>query len=384
MGHCLSVLQDPAAPSLVYLGTETGLFVSANGGKTWQRWTGLPVMPVQDIAIQEREGDLVLGTFGRAAWILDDLRPLREAAKAKGRVLTAYDAPDAYHWIYAESDGIRFQGHAMFQGENRSGGARLSYTLQRDTADKELKKVKWLRVDIYDPSGTRIRRIETKVPTENGLHRWNWNLRSAGTERPSMNRSKRENASDPGYGPEVTPGRYLLVYELGSHRDSAYVTVHDDPRATRSDADWAAQHAFSAEVNAHMALLDSAVSRLREAKVRLELLEKFVAANDDTARTKELRADLKAQLKSIEDRRMALFGKEDVKGYFEQPETWEWKYGHFANHYWGLRGAPTANVLNAWKSGRAATDRELEALAKWQAEVWVPFTQKYASLPGAW
>jgi len=133
-----------------------------------------------------------------------------------------------------------------------------------------------------------------------------------------------------------------------------------------------------------MAQLDSAVSRLREAKVRLELLEKFVAANDDTARTKELRADLKAQLKSIEDRRMALFGKEDVKGYFEQPETWEWKYGQFANHYWGLRGAPTANVLNAWKSGRAATDRELEALAKWQAEVWVPFTQKYASLPGAW
>ncbi len=272
----------------------------------------------------------------------------------------------------------------MFQGENHSGGARLSYTLQRDTADKELKKVKWLRVDIYDPSGTRIRRIETKVPTENGLQRWNWNLRSAGTERPSMNRGKRENASDPGYGPEVKPGRYLLVYEFGPHRDSAHVTVHDDPRAPRSDADWAAQHAFSAEVNAQMALLDSAVTRLREAKKRLEVLEKWVAAVDDSAKTKELQADLKAQLKSIEDRRMALFGKEDVKGYFEQPETWEWKYGQFANHYWGLRGTPSANVLNAWKAAKAASDAELTALATWQAEVWIPFTQKYASLPGAW
>ena len=382
MGHCLSVLQDPKQPSLIYLGTETGLFVSANSGKTWQRWAGLPVMPVQDLAIQEREGDLILGTFGRAAWILDDLRPLREAASAQGRVLTAYDAPDAYHWNYAESDGIRFQGSSMFQGENRSDGARMSYTLQRDTADKELKKVKWLRVDVYDPSGTRIRRIETKVPTENGLQRWNWNLRHAGVNRPSMSRSKRENQSDPGYGPEVRPGRYLLVYELGSHRDSAYVTVQDDPRAPARD--WDAEHAFAAEVNGQMARLDSAVSRLREAKKRLDLLDKWVAANEDTAATKQLRDDLKAVSKAIEDRRMALFGKEDVKGYFEQPETWEWKYGQFSSHYWGLRGAPSANMLNAWKAARAASEAESAALAKWDSEVWKPFTEKYAQIPGAW
>ena len=169
MGHCLSVLQDPKQPSLVYLGTETGLFVSANSGKTWQRWAGLPVMPVQDLAIQEREGDLILGTFGRAAWILDDLRPLREAASAQGRVLTAYDAPDAYHWNYAESDGIRFQGSSMFQGENRSGGARMSYTLQRDTADKELKKVKWLRVDIDDL--THVVNMDIPDVAETYVHR---------------------------------------------------------------------------------------------------------------------------------------------------------------------------------------------------------------------
>ena len=382
MGHCLSVLQDPKQPSLIYLGTETGLFVSANSGKTWQRWAGLPVMPVQDLAIQEREGDLILGTFGRAAWILDDLRPLREAASAQGRVLMAYDAPDAYHWNYAESDGIRFQGSSMFQGENRSDGARMSYTLQRDTADKGLKKVKWLRVDVYDPSGTRIRRIETKVPTENGLQRWNWNLRHAGVNRPSMSRSKRENQSDPGYGPEVRPGRYLLVYELGNHRDSAYVTVQDDPRAPARD--WDAEHAFAAEVNGQMARLDSAVSRLREAKKRLDLLDKWVAANEDTAATKQLRDDLKAVSKAIEDRRMALFGKEDVKGYFEQPETWEWKYGQFSSHYWGLRGAPSANMLNAWKAARAASEAESAALAKWDSEVWKPFTEKYAQIPGAW
>ena len=297
-------------------------------------------------------------------------------------MLTAYDAPDAYHWNYAESDGIRFQGSSMFQGENRSDGARMSYTLQRDTADKELKKVKWLRVDVYDPSGTRIRRIETKVPTENGLQRWNWNLRHAGVNRPSMSRSKRENQSDPGYGPEVRPGRYLLVYELGNHRDSAYVTVQDDPRAPARD--WDAEHAFAAEVNGQMARLDSAVSRLREAKKRLDLLDKWVAANEDTAATKQLRDDLKAVSKAIEDRRMALFGKEDVKGYFEQPETWEWKYGQFSSHYWGLRGAPSANMLNAWKAARAASEAESAALAKWDSEVWKPFTEKYAQIPGAW
>jgi hypothetical protein len=194
-----------------------------------------------------------------------------------------------------------------------------------------------------------------------------------------MSRSARENANEPGYGPEVKPGRYTLVYTLGSHIDTAYVTVHDDPRALARD--WAAQHAFEAEVNGQMAALDSSVTQLREAKKRLELLDKLVAANQDTAATKQLRADIKAQLKSIEDRRMALFGKEDVKGYFEQPETWEWKYGQFSGHYWSLRGAPSPNMLNAWKSAKAASEAELKALSTWATEVWKPFTEKYASLP---
>jgi len=160
------------------------------------------------------------------------------------------------------------------------------------------------------------------------------------------------------------------------------VTVQDDPRAPARD--WDAEHAFAAEVNGQMARLDSAVSRLREAKKRLDLLDKWVAANEDSAATKQLRDDLKAVSKAIEDRRMALFGKEDVKGYFEQPETWEWKYGQFSSHYWGLRGAPSANMLNAWKAARAASEAESAALAKWDSEVWKPFTEKYAQIPGAW
>ena len=158
MGHCLSVLQDPAQPSLVYLGTETGLFISANGGKNWQRWSGLPVMPVQDLAIQEREGDLILGTFGRAAWVLDDLRPLREAAAAKGRVLTAYDAPDAYHWIYAESDGIRFQGHAMFQGAAADRLNLFGHYLA-SAAEKVSVAGVWATCGCSAPANTRRLRI---------------------------------------------------------------------------------------------------------------------------------------------------------------------------------------------------------------------------------
>ena len=129
-----------------------------------------------------------------------------------------------------------------------------------------------------------------------------------------------------------------------------------------------------------MSKLDSAVTKLREAKKRLNLMEKLVAASDDTASSKAVRDDIKAALKSIEDRRMALYGKEDVKGYFEQPETWEWKYGQFSSYNWGLRGAPSANVLNAWKAARAASEAEIAGITVWEAEVWQPFRAKHSSV----
>ena len=74
-GYALSVLQDPVDPDLLFLGTELGLWVSLDGGKEWMQWThGVPTVSVMDLVIHPREHDLVLGTHGRAFFVLDDVR----------------------------------------------------------------------------------------------------------------------------------------------------------------------------------------------------------------------------------------------------------------------------------------------------------------------
>ena len=74
--YALSIVEDPIEKNLLFLGTDDGLYISIDAGTNWLKWThDFPTVPVKDLVIQTREHDLVIGTFGRAAWVLDDLRP---------------------------------------------------------------------------------------------------------------------------------------------------------------------------------------------------------------------------------------------------------------------------------------------------------------------
>jgi photosystem II stability/assembly factor-like uncharacterized protein len=102
-GYAHAIVQDPEESNLLWVGTDRGLYLSIDGGQNWNKWMNdYPSVPTIDLKIHPREGDLIVGTFGRAAWILDDLRPIREIAKTKGEVLAnafrVFDAPDAYQF----------------------------------------------------------------------------------------------------------------------------------------------------------------------------------------------------------------------------------------------------------------------------------------------
>ena len=80
--YALSIVEDVEEPNLLFLGTDDGLYISIDHGTKWTKWTeGFPTVSVKDLIIHPREHDLVIGTFGRAAWVLDDIRPLRAIAK---------------------------------------------------------------------------------------------------------------------------------------------------------------------------------------------------------------------------------------------------------------------------------------------------------------
>ncbi len=125
---------------MLFLGTENGLYVSIDEGKNWTKWTNnYPTVPTMDMVIQPREDDLAIATFGRAIWILDDIKPLREFArkgtKLLDKSLKVYPAPTSYIPEYQQPNGTRFGANAIFNGENKSSGAMLSYSINIPKTD---------------------------------------------------------------------------------------------------------------------------------------------------------------------------------------------------------------------------------------------------------
>src|SRR6185436_9458605 len=124
-GYALKVVQDPKDPDLLFLGTELGLWVSLDGGKDWMQWKhGVPTVSVMDMIIHPREEDLVLATHGRAFFVLDDIRPLRELSEeVQKQPIHLFPIPDAQQYRVAQGAGERFPGNGEFRGESRPYGA---------------------------------------------------------------------------------------------------------------------------------------------------------------------------------------------------------------------------------------------------------------------
>jgi photosystem II stability/assembly factor-like uncharacterized protein len=131
-GHALAIVQDPVEPNLLFLGTDQGLWVSFDKGITYTHYNETyPGVSTRDMKIHPREHDLIIGTFGRAVWILDDIRPFRAIARQGTKMLqdsfAVFPAPDAYQWETRSYQGTRFYAQGQFQGEDRMRGAMLTY-----------------------------------------------------------------------------------------------------------------------------------------------------------------------------------------------------------------------------------------------------------------
>ena len=144
-GYALSVLQDPVDPALLFLGTEFGLFVSVDGGDSWTRFTaGVPTVSVMDMAIQERENDLVLGTHGRSVYVLDDYSALRGLKESDfGQRLKILSATPGQQYDSGQTPSTRFTGSGEFRAENESYGVMLTFMASGDDLphpDKEIER----------------------------------------------------------------------------------------------------------------------------------------------------------------------------------------------------------------------------------------------------
>ncbi|RYC51030.1 VPS10 domain-containing protein [Flagellimonas olearia] len=226
-GFALSFVQDPIEPNLMFVGTEFGLYFSLNGGENWNQWKkDLPTVAVKDMVIHPREHDLVLGTFGRSIWILDDIRPLRELAKDKSVVeqeLHLFTIPDTYLGVLG-FPSLHRDADDGFSGKNREYGALLSYF------SKDASKPNAVVVNIYDSNGQLIREIKTTAKP--GINRVVWNLREKGSNLPGPPDLRAQFLMD---GASVFYGTYTVEIVKGEHRVNKSINILKDPRATVDD-----------------------------------------------------------------------------------------------------------------------------------------------------
>ncbi len=204
-----SVIQDHVNGNLLFAGTEFGVFTSVDGGQRWvQLKGGMPVIQVRDMAVQKRETDLVLGTFGRGFYILDDYSPLREiAAQTLAEDARLYPLRDAYIHNQLGMAPPGTAGIGAMSGNwiapNPPYGAVFTYSV--NAAIPEAEK---LVLNITDESGRQIRRLD--LDKLSGLRRIAWNLRGEAAPTPAGSQPGAFAGGGRGgnQAPLVAPGRY--------------------------------------------------------------------------------------------------------------------------------------------------------------------------------
>lgn len=283
-GATLSFVQDPIEPKLMFTGTEFGLWVSIDAGDNWTQWTnGYGTIPTQDMVIHPREHDLVIGTFGRSFWVLDDIRPLRTMASlglknTLDKEIHVFDTPDAYRVFQGESFGYRANlvGEAIFEGENRPLGAMISYYFKGSG-----QKTSRVKVEILDVSGDVVKTLNQRAKA--GVNRFQWRMDTDGPELPNPTATRRFSR-----GPDVLPGTYTIRMTYKGVQSENTVTVHADPRIEVDQASMEIKKAFMLKHAALQAKVNKMSADLRKAKDLVDLINE---------RVKDEKASLKSDVK---------------------------------------------------------------------------------------
>lgn len=223
-GYALSFIQDPIEPNLVFLGTENGLWMSMNEGLNWVQFkNGFPSVSTMDMTIQETESALIVGTFGRAIWVVDDLLSLRVMAGNKLKpFITALPMSDAVQvkGLFINPPGNIWTGfYTTFEGENKVfQETKIPFYLTKVPDSSDL-----IKVNIYDNQEKLIKTLQAKN-FDKGLNYINWKL-----DEEATSLSKRS-LNDYDKGISVLPGEYKIELNFNGIKDTTTVKVISDPR----------------------------------------------------------------------------------------------------------------------------------------------------------
>ena len=291
-----SITEDQRNADVLYIGTESGLWVSLNRGREWTKIrANLPTVPVYEITQHARDNAMILATHGRALWILDDMTPFQQAAKAQAAGDFVYPAKAAVLRLLTTDQERSFQGDMLFLGENPPMAATIVYALKARPDS--------VRIMITDASGATVREIKGDTAKASkpaaGLNLAKWDLRVEPLAEDKNAPPSGDFGGPNRDGPIVLPGDYTAtVYANGKAIGSTTVAVRADPESQISAADRAANFAIMKELHALNGRLAGAVKAARQVNTQLGAIKKELA--DSTKVPSSYRATLDSLVKQAE------------------------------------------------------------------------------------
>ena len=260
-GYAHVIKEDTVNPSLLFLGTEFGLWVSIDGGQRWAQYKGgnFPAVAVRDIVVHPRENDLVLATHGRGIWIVDDISPLRALTPdlmQKDAVLIA-STPVVQ---IINSGGGWPQGDEAFVGSSRPTDAFITYYQKSRHIFGDLK------IEIFDKDGKLLDTIAGSK--HRGLNRATWSMQLKAPIVPPAAQALFQAAN----GPRVLPGTYTVKLTKGDQVYTTPLEITMDPRASYSIEDRKTQFDLAIKLRdllGHMTYTVDSITAVRDAAAAL-------------------------------------------------------------------------------------------------------------------
>ena len=315
------VRADPVRKGLLFVGTETGVFVSLDDGQSWSRLAcGLPVVPVYDLKI--KGGDLIAGTHGRSFWILDDVSPLR--ALADGSTATRLIPPRTtirsrlrFGSLRSARRGISFElafglGGGVITTEQPDGRKTREFLDVGENPPNGVMVYYWLGVGetgpvtltFRDAAGGAIATLRSdddklgpdKRPrAELGLNRYVWDMQYPAPVRIDASLISLKNKplapdADPQGGPVAVPGDYSVELAVGSTKASAAFKIARDPRLATPIDGHQQQFDLLRDLTQSLSLLNQSVNRIRRLRRQLGALAEAAGEAHAALRDKTMRA----------------------------------------------------------------------------------------------
>jgi len=383
-GSAHTIIEDHVDPGLLFAGTEYGLFFSNDGGSNWHKLTSLPTIAVRDLEIQRREGDLVIGTFGRGIYILDDYAPLRTGNADLEAEATLFAVRDS--WMFNPDSrrgwgGKGDWGTGRYTAENPPYGAVFTYYLstdlqslkdQRRDGEKERaeeggdnpypgwdrlrredrEEAPSMTLTVRDSEGKVVQRIDG--PAEKGFHRLAWDMRYPAPDpidlEPDTDLAPWES---PPQGPMALPGNYSVtlskrvegeLVDIAGSQGFALKPLYSGGLVAENRQDVLAFQTQTAELYRAVAGANEAAGEIQNR------IDHLVAAVEATPAASEQQAQAARTLNArMQDLQVKLNGDSTISSRAEPvPMSITKRVSNIVGGSWGSQSAVTGNYRDSY------------------------------------